>query len=400
MRYAASSDSRTGTLGMNPVVRQSMSSPWVWLLFLSLQIPSMRTLDKYVEGPLFFAVPLLLVVAFLCYGALIDPPAALRARLRVLDRGWPASVLWVVYTVAAMVVYPIADGLKREGRGSDQDDAIMIAAANVLNGLNPYDTNTYFGNPISPGPGWILLWVPLVAIGAYWLITPLSLALAAWSLRLAGHGWRASNLFMLFMGSSMIFWELMVVGSDLIAIGCLFLAAVAWLVRSKRTSTLMLLAVFVGALATSRIVFFYVPLVFGLMLWRRDRRLAVGFALVGSAVCFGLHGWFWHLGPDTYSPLHILTKGQHILPRYVQGLALLACLGSAVAMLRLRDANLRDGVLMLWLSLATPLVFVTFGDLVVFRGGDFAAWEGANYLMPPLALAAGLVAVEARARAG
>jgi hypothetical protein len=369
---------------------------WIWLLLVSLQLPALRPLFKDVPASL---QPVVLVVLALAAGGcflLLRSPAWLQRLSRVLDTPWPALVILGLCTAAVVIVYPRADALKLVGRGSDEDDALIAGAAALLHGSYPYAARTYLGNPISPGPGWILLVAPLVATHVYWLLSPIGLALAACSLRVMGQAWRPVNLFLILMGSSLAFWELLVVGSDLIAIGCILLALVGGLQYFKRA--IPVLAVVAGMLATSRIAFFYVPVIFGLMLWRTDRRDAVVMLLVGSAICFGLHGWFWHLHPEDYTPLHLVAKGRGLLSGARMVGALLACAGAGLVILRMATAREDDRLMMLWLSLGVPALCLALADLAVNARWSAAAWGGASYLVTPLPLLVAWVALQATGR--
>src|SRR5262245_55575565 len=95
----------------------------VVVLFLALQIPALRPLAKYLPfSP--FSVPLFLGMALLGTLVLLTPLDWLQ---RVLRTPWPMALATGALCTATLVLYPVADALKQTGRGSDNDDALILA---------------------------------------------------------------------------------------------------------------------------------------------------------------------------------------------------------------------------------------------------------------------------------
>lgn len=80
-----------------------------------------------------------------------------------------ANILAIATLVAlvflTLVVYPIANS-GRFGGGTDADDALIVAAGELLSGNYPYTLSTYLGNQISPMPGTVFLAIPFVILNA------------------------------------------------------------------------------------------------------------------------------------------------------------------------------------------------------------------------------------------
>ena len=76
-----------------------------------------------------------------------------------------AIITVVALTVFTLIVYPMANS-GRFGGGSDADDALVVAAGEMLRGHYPYTPSTYLGNPISPMPGAVFLAIPFVIVWA------------------------------------------------------------------------------------------------------------------------------------------------------------------------------------------------------------------------------------------
>jgi len=137
------------------------------------------------------------------------------------------GLIFIVIVINAFV-YPIADSLKYWGRGSDQDDALIVTALNLISGRNPYEARTYFHiNPISPGPGWIILNIPFTLTGLYFLLVPTYLFTLLFFIKKISKGYYLPNIFLVLCISSLAFWETTVVGSDMFAIGVLLTLAFA-----------------------------------------------------------------------------------------------------------------------------------------------------------------------------
>lgn len=365
----------------------SLQSPTLWALFLNLQVPALRVLYRHTPDALVPLIPVMLAALLACTALLLEPRVA-----RWADRRF---FLWwglVLITAATAVGYPLADGLKAVGQGSDQDDAIIVAATHLAAGDFPYSATTYLDRSLSPGPGWILLWLPLVLLGIPWLITPVTLGLVALTLERT-RGRASASRFLLLLASSVAFWRQLATGSDLLAIGCLVLITAE--VASCRTSPwiALLLALLAGAVGTSRIVFFYYPLLIGLALWPISRQRACILAGVGTLTCLGLHLVFYLWRPESYQPLHLLSKAEQFLsPGYWVALGL-ACGIAAIILLWITRRNRRQqkptpGLLVIWIGMIIPLVIVALGDLQ-YASFELAWWRGCSWLLPGLPLILG-----------
>ncbi|WP_438015906.1 hypothetical protein WMF18_34345 [Sorangium sp. So ce315] len=132
-------------------------------LVVALQLPALQPLAKLAPAPGVTA-PAFLMAAAIGLWLLLDPPERLS---RWLNTAWPSASLAGILALVAVFIYPMADGLKRRGAGSDADAAMILAGQALAELRNPYASTTYLGNPFSPGPGWVALWTPLSALGAY-----------------------------------------------------------------------------------------------------------------------------------------------------------------------------------------------------------------------------------------
>jgi len=140
---------------------------------LSLQLPSLRAMYKYLPAPLHKLIPLCFLLAFFVYAVLFRTQKLFEITKVFLNKKSFFILLFILITLVNILVYPLADSLKYQARGSDQDDALIVGAKNLISGKNPYEAHTYFpGNPLSPGPGWLIMNLPFTTSGLYCLLTP------------------------------------------------------------------------------------------------------------------------------------------------------------------------------------------------------------------------------------
>jgi hypothetical protein len=84
--------------------------------------------------------------------------------------------------------------------------------------------------------------------------------------------------------------------------------------------------------------------------------------------------------PEDYSPLHLVAKGQSLVP----GIFYILMFGVTLAAIAFGAYGWQKKILnelSLALVVISPhLVFLAFGDLIFNRAFDIFWWEGANYL--------------------
>jgi hypothetical protein len=299
---------------------------------------------------------------------------------------------------ATLVLYPVADALKQTGRGSDHDDALILAGTALAHLSNPYIQHTYLNQPVHPGPGWAMLTAPLSATGLYALLLPIALTLVLWVLRSAGESWQTINRFMLLLVSSLIVWELAITGSDYIPFALLILAAFLLLSRpGLGNAKVVVLCILVGFLATFRLPFILLPSLYALILASRfpPRALAVG--LGGTLICAALHLPFYLINLYYYPPLYLLIeKTQASFSPLGLVLAAGLCLSALWVIGSLQKAWGARAAYAFGLSV--PWSIAAFAQL--FRvEGSLAQWGGASLMtlaMPSILLAV----ISAKTRSG
>lgn len=359
-----------------------------FLLPLVLHLPSLRPIFRFAPHPLEVSLAYLVLAVGLSWFML--RPKRRGALLAALDKSWIFWAGLAVVTVVTMVVYPYADALKNVGRGSDGDDALIVGAQSLMQFGNPYYFTTYFGNPLSPGPGWIMLVAPLSLTGLYVLLTPLCVLLAAGAARLGGAGWGSINLFMGLLFSSVATWEMTTTGIDHIPIALAFFALVVLAHRTRSWPELAAITLLLGLLATSRVVFAYWPLLLGFTLvpargWKTALAVGVG----ATVIAMGVHLWGWATSPVNYHPWHVVLKTEGYDATGGSHFALVTlgvCAAAGVAMLV--NWWRWPAYVHVWVGVFVPLFCAGAGELLANGNVGYTTLASYTLLATPFLLAA------------
>jgi hypothetical protein len=293
------------------------------------------------------------------------------------------------FCTATLVLYPVADALKQTGRGSDQDDALILAGKALVRLSNPYIQHTYLNQPVHPGPGWAILTAPLTATGLYALLLPIALTLVLWALRSAGESWQTINRFVLLLVSSLIVWELAVTGSDYIPFALLTLATFLLLMRpALGKAKVVVLCILVGFLATFRLPFILLPGLYALILASRFPLRALAVGIGGTLICMALHLPFYLINLDYYPPLYLVIQKTHAsFSSMGLVLASASCVGALWVIGSLQKTwGARAAYAF---GLAVPWSIIAFADLIRVEG-SLAQWGGASFMtlaLPSVVLA-------------
>lgn len=351
---------------------------------------NLRVIYKYFPAPVVIALLL-----FVIYLAVIYFTCVRKSFINcwVSNPIFISVVLIITFTVI-IFAYPIADGLKAQMRGSDQDDCVILGAQRLIQGLFPYSVRSYYGNPCSPGPGMLILYLPFVYFHVYVGGAFAILLTALACLRRQSYSWLKPGYFLFFLSMSLLWWELQVVGSDLISLGLglvLVMTILPNMIANKQKIYIVLVGILVGLLASTRInLFFIFPLlsIFIFWYWKKGAFLfffiALFFALIPTL-------WLYSLNPAEFTPFHLVGKAGVLLPPATFLFAALVCAGLGILGIVLGRKSLRYGAVSLFLGLAPMLCILALAD-IWNRQWQWSQWEGANYLMPILPLSALILA--------
>ncbi|WP_074654750.1 hypothetical protein [Terriglobus roseus] len=309
----------------------------------------------------------------------------LRAHGDNFRRVFSSRVFWIsiVLLIGVLAEKHYLSTLGIQNRISTAKALEFPARALLLHGHDLYSV-TAGETPISPGPGWIILWAPLSIFNLTAFIPVLAL-LFAYGVLFRRDRVRA-GLFALLMLVQMLFLSEMRNGQDLFAIS-LMLVALALLLEDAPVSNhhLVLLGVLGGIIASARIPMIIMTSLIGLGLWRRDRRVGTIFLALSVGTAMVWHGLFylWAIyDGDWYQPLHVLGRASRAgkKPRLLSMSALPVVL---MGIYRRMGKTSMTWLLSTFLLMITLFAPVGIGEYLESRQLD---WEGANYIVFPVPL--------------
>jgi len=312
---------------------------------------------------------------------------------RALDSPWFPILGVVAVGLLNELVYPAMRGVSSP---STAPDALVEPVRLLLVGEYPYAAELPGRVPVSPGPGWILLNLPLIALGLVPLLMPVYLAGCVWALWSVRRQARAASLFLCLLFTCLNFLQKSVEGHDLFAVTCAMttITIVVWSDQSspRRLFALGLLA---GLVATARVPFLLHPLGVAAFLLP-DRRASLAFGVPSLVVAMGLHAGFWWWGEyahAAYQPMHVFARAQIALG--VSGLVAGAALWGAFewGLQRRAARRLRDWLFHHWRLLFIPFALVGIAELFRADPMDLARWEGKTYVTFSLPLLAASLAL-------
>lgn len=228
---------------------------------------------------------------------------------------WLIAVTFLILVIGFSVVYPFANsGIV--GGGSDRDEALNIAAMELLKGHYPYYLKTYLGNLVSPLPGALLLAIPFVLLGNsayqnfFWLVA-FFFAMKSYlkDVRLA------LLLQWVLIALSPVILNEFVTGGDLLSNSLYVLLFVMWIVSSPISEPghsiwkKIYPAILLGVGLSSRANFvLLLPLVFSFLLQGAGWKSAIKYIGITCVTFCMITIPFYVYDPQGFSPLHTVSK--------------------------------------------------------------------------------------------
>ena len=347
---------------------------------LIVLLPALRPAEKYL-GSWIWWLPYAIICASIL-SALVLKRARLLTKIlssRLFIFGVPS-----VMAILSTVFYPLADALKFQMQGQDQDDCTILGVDAIFSGANPVATATYFGNPCSNLLGAIIPHIPFALSNLMGLSGPAFFLIALLVLHFTKVNRLHLGVFVAIIAGTPASLELMVNGSDFVFIGFMSLVAVLLVSRTQfgrklGKKSLTALTILVGLIASTRINMPIFALPFGLiMLSRKAQWLLFTFGV--SAIVLIPNMLVYLSNPEKFAPLHLIAKGQSLVP----GIFYILMFATTAVAIVLGSISWWQGKLdelKLVLVVVSPhLLFLAFGDLAFNRQFDVFWWEGANYL--------------------
>jgi hypothetical protein len=345
---------------------------------------ALRPAVKYLDSILLWVA--YVIASFLILLALSFFPKSVDS---ITHRGFVFTIAGI-FALISSALYPSADSLKSVMMGQDQDDCTILVAKQILLLDFPYDQVSYFGNPCSPLPGAIIPYLPFVALDAFLLANSFFLISLVLFLhgRLAKDEFRVGALTVLILLAIPQTLELMVNGSDFIFIGFAILVLVVSLEYPPRNEkAYFFMSLLAGLLASSRISLVVIAAAYLIALHFKSKQSFFTNFFVNATVGIAPSLIIFLINPEEFSPLHLVGKGASLLPgNLLLAMIFVTCALTIFAFINSKVRNSSSAIFILVLS--PQLVFLSLGDLIFWRLGDFSTWEGASYwsiLIPLLA---------------
>jgi len=374
------------------VKKLDLISIFLILLFI---IPNLRPIFKYSP-----VLPMLIMIIYsiLIYGLIaFSQIQSVEINLKKwLGNYWFIFFVLVIVTLIISQIYPIADNLKLQGRGSDQDNCVIAAANQILSLRYPYSIRSYFGNPCSPLPGMLFLYLPFVYLNLYYIGAVFFAILAIVSIKQFTESLYSAAFFTTLLFGSIFHMEMLVVGSDLFLLGCGFVIVAlktAEAIIKVNLKTIIILAILTGLLSNTRINFVVLAPIMSFFIFLHWKKAGVIFGFI--SLCFVMlpSGYLFYLNPEEFTPLHLLSKSDSLLRGGLKEVGVTSSIFAFLVGIYLTTKTPKNIPLSLLISLSPMLLAVALGDLIHFRKGQFSTWEGANYLLPIIPLALAIVTI-------
>ncbi len=323
--------------------------------------PSFDTALKYL-GPTgilpFFAVGSLLIFA-------ADRSVVPMYKKLVSERAADilAIVSFVVLTFITMVVYPAANA-GRFGGGSDADDALILAASELLRGHYPYLQTTYLGNLISPMPGTVLLATPFVLAGAIHLQNIFWLAVLYLVFRrYEGSRRSALGLIAAMLIFSPTLQQNLATGADYAANSIYLLVAMWVIIRniSQNTSVTFAAAILLGVGLSSRSTFILsMPLFLSILVQNAGWVRALKTLTISGVTCLAVTLPFWVCYPNGFSPLTVQSEKLAFISDVVPFAGLIIPGSAGILAIALSFQDLKNGIARYFRNFAIVQIYVLF----------------------------------------
>ena len=235
-----------------------------------------------------------------------------------------AIVTFAALTLLVTIVYPLANS-GRFGRGSDADDALLIAGGRLLNGEFPYYLSTYLGNMISPMPGAVLFSIPFTVLGLIAIQNVFWLGVLFVTVR---HYFKSSPLalgliWLLLLFSPTVLQNLLT-GADYVS-NSIYILVFMWIMVTTISDPKsaewkrLLPAVLLGIGLSSRSNFVVlIPLFLSVLVQNAGWISAIKYLAISGVTCLLVTVPFWLYDPAGFTPLIVqsmkVTELQTVLP--------------------------------------------------------------------------------------
>lgn len=347
------------------------------ILNLLIVLPSVRFFSKFVN-----------IYAFIGYLILFNLFIFLWFDKKIFKKSFSYPIGFIILSMLFLCnyfIYPILDARKKNANnGSTGDDSIIIAANTLKSSGKLYDVFINSFTPISPGPAWVIFNSPFTLLHIYFLFSPVYLSICYLIIK-KNYGNVISNFFLILMISSFAILELFFNGHDILpfSVGFLICTLIIFekLKKESHLAIVISIGILLGIVATSRIIFFFVPFLFYLLLKENHKKNSIILLFTSSIVFWGFNIYFFYIN-ENYQPLHLIYKAEKIigLPFIIAG-SLILIIVNYLIIHQLKKGKIENWLLIISLIFSIILIPLSLGDLIR-QNFNFKLWEGANYFVP------------------
>ena len=348
----------------------------IFFISFYLFFPSLHALDKYLTTP--FKTLLISFYYLLYFISFIVFYFYLRKKkwfVSILSSPVLLFFLLLFLFVLSYLLFDYQLYLQEfEKRGSDASDAMIKAGTNLLQGSHPYLEKTYLKNPISPGPGWILMNLFFANKNSYFLLNPFYITLSSFCVYQLNKSYYDINCYLLLLFSSLSFWEVVGIATDTIGISCAIFVISFLIYRYWNISFFVnfLLIFFLGLITTARINLIYLPILLAFPYYKKNKKSFISLSAMSLFVAFACHFVFYLESPNTYHPIHLRKKVGLYFDIYALSFILILLL-PVFSVFKDKYTDISRNFRTLFLGLAIPMWVLSINAL---RGAN---WQGKDW---------------------
>ena len=280
-----------------------------------LVLPSMYTVQKHFGS---VATCIFVVVGFVCIFLLCT--TGMRIALAIINKRMSlvlAAAIFILSIVLFSVIYPYANS-GAIGGGSDRDDALNIAATELVNQRYPYSQTTYLGNPITPFPGAVILSIPFFLLGnsayqnLFWIAVGY---LAVWKFLSDS---RLALIFLLAITLTPVTLQQLATGGDLVTNALYVVVPIIMLLdfttgKSHKLKHTIPVAILLGLSLSSRSNYLLLlPMLLGLSLYFGHWKTALVYFFIPLSTFMAITLPFYINNAGSFSPVHTVSKFSQI----------------------------------------------------------------------------------------
>ena len=215
--------------------------------------------------------------------------------------------------ICLLFLYPIAENMKINNLGIDQDNCIKEMLRNFVNFSYPYQ-KSYLGNPCSTGPFITLLYIPYLFIGDYYFVIInivfiyLFYFLINQNLNLTG------NLLFYITFINLVNLELLSAGTDFFVIGVLY-AVYIYVLSLNQNNKIIYIVIFLSTILFygSRIMFLIAFPIILFITYKKNSYTNNLIHIISYTFVLLIYFILWHYGGEDFHPSHLIFKTFYFL---------------------------------------------------------------------------------------